>query len=717
MNLKFYLTFFVFALFNLRYLIAEDDSNVRINQSDYRIGLFGHININQFKSNFTKFPEIPNCCPKFTNGGGLGFRAGLLYEHDSFWSVRAGLSNLSGEFSYKEKTNIIPNGTSVEGEFEHIINTDLMAIFLQPLFNYWINEQFLLNIGFDLSYLITSDFSQKEQISKPVGVGTFLDSLGNDTYSRIRNQFSGKIPDVSSMLMSITVGASYNLPLNKKNSLFLAPEFYFSYGLNNVVKSIEWKINTFSLGLALKYKRPPEPVYKDEYEEIFQIDTIQIAKDDIKQSLFVSGIAKQEIKQEVIDYKRINTVIISRTDTIFNPKFYNLSANINAVGIDTNGREISNPRIVLEEFVSKRLDPLLNYIFFDDNSDLIPDKYKFLGDSEIAGFSENKLYSDSTLGIYYNILNIVGKRLSSNPKANLTIIGCNSNIGNEKGNIDLSKRRAENIKKYLTKMWSINPNRLIVQSRNLPKKASLPYEEIEKIQENRRVELYSDSYEILKPVFSTDTALFSNLEKIKFVPDIYAESGLKNYNISSTIINKGDFANIDGDSPKDEIINIENFYKILKKSTKPITYQLFATDNKYQQKSSEIKQIPIEIVSIEKKRQSIGVDFEINKFSLILFEFDRSDISGNNKSIVDFIKTIAKSDSEIEIVGFTDRTGNDDYNLKLSEKRADATKSTLGFKNANSRGVGETVLIYNNDIPEGRFYCRTVEIMVKTRVK
>ncbi len=710
------LKLFCFFLF-ITYLYGSEPL-IYSEQAPYKIGLFGHINYNNYNSNFTKLPDIPNCCPKFTTGGGFGYKIGLLFETDkSFWSLRSGLNNLSGGFIYTEKTNVIPNGTSVEGEFEHTIDADLNAIFLQPFFNLYINDNLLINLGVDFSYLITTEFSQKEQISKPVGQGTFLDSLGNDTYSRIRNQFSGKIPDANDILFSLTFGISYNLPMNKSNSLWLSPEAYFSYGINNVVKSIDWNINTFSLGLAIKYKKPSEIIYKDEFEEIYKIDTLILANQNVKSNTIVLGFEQQEKLFNIDASTRLTTTIFSRTDTLFLPRAYQLQVDVNAVGIDTNDISINKPRVVLEEFVSKRLDPLLNYIFFEDSSSIIPARYKLMGDSEVLNFSEDKLYADSTLAIYYNLLNIVGNRLKNNPSAKLTIIGCNSNSGAEKGNLELSKQRAEKVKNYLVDNWFIEHNRLLIQTRNLPAKASLPYEEPDKIAENRRVELVSDNYEILKPVFTTDTALFCNLEKIKFVPEINSEAGLKEYEISAMIDKEGDFLKKTGNIIKDEIVELNSFYKKINATLKPISYSIKAIDIKEQQAKSTIKQIPIEIISLEKKSLSDAADFEINKFSLILFEFDRSDIAGNNKTIVDFIKNIAKPDSEIEIVGFTDRTGNDDYNFKLSERRASATKTTLGINNANARGAGETILIYNNDIPEGRFYCRTVEILVKTRVK
>ncbi len=41
-------------------------------------------------------------------------------------------------------------------------------------------------------------------------------------------------------------------------------------------------------------------------------------------------------------------------------------------------------------------------------------------------------------------------------------------------------------------------------------------------------------------------------------------------------------------------------------------------------------------------------------------------IEGNNKNIVDFISKRIKSQSEIEIIGYTDITGSPEYNKRLS---------------------------------------------------
>ncbi|HRS02270.1 MAG TPA: OmpA family protein, partial [Bacteroidota bacterium] len=63
----------------------------------------------------------------------------------------------------------------------------------------------------------------------------------------------------------------------------------------------------------------------------------------------------------------------------------------------------------------------------------------------------------------------------------------------------------------------------------------------------------------------------------------------------------------------------------------------------------------------------------------------------------------------------TDRIGDDSYNLKLSDARAKSTAAVLKNKNVEAYGVGEQNLLYDNTTPEGRFYCRTVQVIVKQK--
>ncbi|MGB7934740.1 MAG: OmpA family protein [Gammaproteobacteria bacterium] len=61
------------------------------------------------------------------------------------------------------------------------------------------------------------------------------------------------------------------------------------------------------------------------------------------------------------------------------------------------------------------------------------------------------------------------------------------------------------------------------------------------------------------------------------------------------------------------------------------------------------------------------------------FAFDKAELSGAGKEVLSQIVTRHKNQyvARVFVAGYTDRIGNDDYNLKLSQRRADAVKVQL----------------------------------------
>jgi outer membrane protein OmpA-like peptidoglycan-associated protein len=102
---------------------------------------------------------------------------------------------------------------------------------------------------------------------------------------------------------------------------------------------------------------------------------------------------------------------------------------------------------------------------------------------------------------------------------------------------------------------------------------------------------------------------------------------------------------------------------------------------------------------------------------MILFDFDNAEISAGNAEILRFIASRIKPESAVTITGYTDSRGADEYLRTLSLRRANAAKAALGRSDATTLGFGKDAVIYDNDLPEGRFYCRTVVIEAKTPIR
>lgn len=696
----------------------------QVDSSKIKYGIYGGLNINLHNAEFSNLPGIPNCCPRFESGNGLGFNAGLLYEYLVMERLRIGgrigIQTFDGVLSKNEDVTVLTESGPTNGIFEHKVESNFLNIGFEPTIIYNPFSNFHVNLGMRFGQNLTYTFSQAETIISPEGVGTFLDDDGNDSRSRVRNQFSGDLPDAITFQFGIVTGVGYELPLNKDNSMRILPEISLYHSLTDFVENTNWNLSSIRMGLAIKYSPLEKPAKEKIYKDEFKIDTIFKPTDLIAGKTYSAGKELIRTFSTETDNQIIVTEVIQRTDTIFVAKQYGLEGSISAVGVDSVGQEISSPVFRIEEYVSNRLDPLLNYVFFDDNSSEISKKFKLLNSSETGKFSTIDLLRESTLDIYYNSLNIIALRLKEFPKSRLTLIGCNSDFGAEAGNIELSKKRAEAVRDYFINNWGISADRIKIESRNLPQKASTPKNEPDKIAENRRVEIYSDDYRILEPLFIEKIDRTANPPIVRFKPTANSEAGLKKWEItayqSSDMQNK--FSHIDSSSNISDLDWVlEDFQKIIPKFPEAVKYSLTLEDTKGNNKNIESQTLPIDVISIQNKRREMQGDHEIERYSLILFDFDKSSIEENHKKIIDFISKRIKPDSEIEITGYTDRTGNPDYNQRLSEQRANAVKSALYRRDAVAKGVGQSQLLYSNDTPEGRFYCRTVNIVVKTKVK
>lgn len=130
----------------------------------------------------------------------------------------------------------------------------------------------------------------------------------------------------------------------------------------------------------------------------------------------------------------------------------------------------------------------------------------------------------------------------------------------------------------------------------------------------------------------------------------------------------------------------------------------------------------------EQKKKSIDIRLDPIRhqasyvFQDIGFKYNSAELT--TKSIPT-LKEIAKLLNEnpqlkIEIRGHTDSTGNDEYNLKLSGRRADKVKEFM-VKNGitdtkiKTKGFGESKPITSNDTEEGKAKNRRVEFIILTK--
>ncbi len=100
------------------------------------------------------------------------------------------------------------------------------------------------------------------------------------------------------------------------------------------------------------------------------------------------------------------------------------------------------------------------------------------------------------------------------------------------------------------------------------------------------------------------------------------------------------------------------------------------------------------------------------------FDFNKYDIRADSEPILDEAGRILKDNPDlvIHVDGYCDIIGSEEYNQRLSERRADAVAHYLeahGISRSRliTRGFGKTNFIASNDTDEGRAQNRRVELV------
>ncbi|MDZ4746192.1 MAG: OmpA family protein [bacterium] len=657
-------------------------------------GMYGQYALNMHAADFQQLPGVPNCCPRFERGIGPGFALGVLYDipfNDLFrLQLRAGYRSLGGELSTIEPTTILENGSATPGEFTHTLAASLSNVGIEPMIRIRAFENFSINVGLSAGVVFAQTYDQREQITQPENSGTFLDSLGNDTHMRVRNQSSGDIPNASPFHVALLGGVSYSLPLNNKRTLFLAPEATYTFGITPLASGLSWNVHAIRLGVSVLYSPADE-----------------------------------------IDSSPLVPVIVDKVITIPEPTPKPSPApkppilvSVSIVGIESDNHEVPLVRLRLEEFESTLMMSFLNYIFFEENNASLPVRYHTLTVAETDTFNVDHLSSTEKMRNYYQVLNIIGRRLVDNPNATVRLTGCNQDIRDEKDNLMLSRNRALVVKKYLSEVWQISDARIKIEERNLPVKAANTTMQ-DGAEENRRVEITSDNAKILAPIIKHDTVRSASIQTIRIKPVVTPDAPVARWRL--TIKQAGRSLHVlDGKGlpPVSIDSDISNSLPILLKSGGDITCSLALFDSAASEYATEAPlpnvvagaSIPIDRYTIKRKQTERLGNKGIDRFSLLLFDVRSAEVSAPDIAIIDLIKARIHPESIVRVIGYSDRLGDTKYNQQLAESRARSVASRLGATVVTTEGIGQANL-FESSLPEGRLYTRTVDVVVETPVR
>ncbi|MBW2505071.1 MAG: OmpA family protein [Deltaproteobacteria bacterium] len=381
--------------------------------------------------------------------------------------------------------------------------------------------------------------------------------------------------------------------------------------------------------------------------------------------------------------------------------------------------------LIIEEIQTIDASPMLGHIYFSENSSEISGKYVHFDNPEQAAIFEESDFED-TLDKYYQVLNIVGKRMKENAASSITLTGCNSNTGAEKGNKSLSEQRAVTVSNYLQRVWQVDPERIMINVRNLPPQPSTSRIE-EGRADNRRVEIDSTSPEILDLIRSSYTDYRTDTSMLEVNPIVDSVYGIAFWRASVTGSADELIVERQGEGPPPEVMVLPLPGRNLKELGLggDLVVNMELADIKGQSLTLLAPPVQVNFIQTSKLLAEQEGYLAQEKYALILFDFDSDKIGDRNQTIVAEIVARIRElpKATVSIVGHTDNIGKEDYNLKLSERRAKAVYDQIidiygtdPTGRISYRGVGATDPPYDNLTPEARAFNRTVTITLEYMV-
>ncbi|GBD07159.1 Outer membrane protein A [bacterium HR21] len=664
-----------------------------------RLGIAAGYGANLYTAQFRQLPGVPNCCPGFDGGRGTGIAVNLLGEYPwlpyAWFSGQLGYWTLSGDLWKQERIGNVAllgaQGDTVirAAEVGHTLRASLSVGILDAGISSRFFGHFMTRLGVALGVLLRRDFHQYEQLIAPEGFVFAAEG------SRRRNEYRGPIPEAPRGLVGASFSVGYVLPVG--GTWELVPMLHYVTFLNNL-SSVSWKPSALRFGVSLLYTLypPPAPLR----DTIYRRDTVVVS---------VLGLPREELvlqsRREWVDTLQVDGLPWYRT-TIVEVWHHRLPRQPVLVSELALQLPDTASALVLEELEQEEAFPLLPYVFFPEGSaQLEQTRMELLTTSEADQFEEKRLPMN-TLQVYYHLLNIVGKRLRQFPTAELTVTGCVSNVGVELNNHELARRRAEAVREYLVKVWNIEPRRIHVRARLLPAVPSNP-QVPEGQEENRRVELSATLPEILAPVFLSEVSYVATPSAVVARATVRAETTVVRWRLQLShdgipvLSREGT-----GNPPASMLLEVPS--EKLARGDSLLRAELFLRDALGTEQTAEAV-LPFRRLSLRQKRAERVGSERRERFALTLFEYDKATLTPEHQRLLALIRQRSTASTRIVISGYTDRTGDPVYNKQLAERRCRNVWQALRLQGTPEiRAIGSDVLLYPNELPEGRAYSRTV---------
>lgn len=593
-------------------------------------------------------------CGVFTEGDGQGFALSLTGEYPL--SERAFLG-LGIGFMDRSATLVNPGSfpardTStkevVTVHTENTLETTLKYLELQPEFRYSLVPNFLRGplrgvVALRMGFPMTTTFEQSEKIVSPSNAA--FTSTGSRTQERAIA--SGEIYTRTSMSLGATAGLENMLRIG--DNLFFTQQVLFDYNFTNIATDVTWKAYAVRIEAGVRYAFMSTPPAPPEPEPV------------------------------------INTVI---TDPIVEAEPPPPPPPVASIYIDnvlTNSTVLEVGNELLATL------PLVNAVFFEKNSSVIPDKYE-----QEAGRPK----PDDAVAAHRFILVDIADIIRKNPNARITLYGATSGRDDEPEGNQLAESRAEAVRTALVEL-GVPQDVVAVRSALLPPNPSNQEFDEGRI-ENRRVDIMVQNaplqeYVAQQRYAELQSVVTGRVSLQHFPPDAVATVRSNVKDTSIQIASSGSFA-----IPFSRRVDAEQ------SSVLNVVTTVEAED--FNVRSSD--QTDIAVATLPKRE----VELKLDKFEPILrFDYNKSTLSEANRDLLRQMLQKLPKGSVITILGSADALGAEKRNEQLSRERASSVEKFIRSIAGDAYQITSSgaEARFSDATPEGRFLNRSIRIRVQ----
>lgn len=634
-------------------------------------------------SNFNYFKNsIP--CGHYKNGNGYGYFATIALEkkisdklHLSFsinYTDKSAEFFFDTTYKYRNYENLIS-----EAIFRNTISSELYFLELQPDLRLILFETHKIAlrsfIGARFSFPIVAKFSQFENILSPSDAYYPGESNNPEKKSKFRQLAENNIGNLRKINFGSSFGFDNTIKLN--NYLAFTQQINFDYNFVDITtdKNTDWKSHSLGFSLGIRYSF-----------EASQNDSNSNSrkKEEIQYELKPTSEPKQ-INEQLIVHSEAPPALVPQSPEL---AAVVVAPKITLIAKDYSG-EIYNKLDLLAT------QPIVNSVFFENNSSDLPRYLRF------DKLSPDDYFKKNALELHDYVLLHIANLLQENSASFAIIEGYTAGEKFESGGLTLALERAKIVKKSLVNL-GIDSNKLKIKTRLTPKNIS-NNNFVEGIAENQRVDIYIQNAPIQKYInFINSSELVASRQYFAEIINSVETPNLYNLRADSTISIKK--PGIYTFYIKKQITNFAEEKELINESNLSV---------------SDAQKSILDTINYNKLLVK-NTSKNYNNFEAIIrFDYNSSDLSTENKQLLNTLVEVLPENHTIQIFGSADSLGSITRNEQLISERAKTTYKYINSLIKHKKNLKLQIETeFNNkkfvdSVPAGRFLNRCVIIKIK----